>query len=208
MQSPSPPVLGRLTFPVTGTTEQLQALPTDTAGSTWTSLTILQASQRERKIQKSQSQVFLSPLPNAAIRQVSGEQWKRRKTKEAGSVPPKAPALGVRVKNPLLYGNKGAENDYLTEQLFQHQQCLRTSNCPRNPVCWHFHLLHSLLLQGFKISNVWIMSNSDVNISLISRQLLTIADVEAMHHMALCCFWRCDKTMATFPVDIIFRKLW
>lgn len=47
----------------------------------------------------------------------------------------KAPALGARVKNPLLYGNKGAENDYLTEQLFQHQQCLRTSICPRNPVC-------------------------------------------------------------------------
>lgn len=120
---------------------------------------------------------------------------------------PKLLSWGLEWKIPYFMATQGAENDYLTEQLFQHQQCLRTSICPRNPVCWHFHLLHSLLRQGFKIFNVWIMSNSNDNISLIIRQLLPIADVEAMHHMAFCCFWRCDKTMATFPVIDSFLKI-
>ena len=72
------PTLDRLSSPTTGTTKQLQACPTNAAGSTDTYLTGLHLLWKQirgrEKSRRPRAKYACLLLPNVPIRQVTGEQ--------------------------------------------------------------------------------------------------------------------------------------
>ena len=108
--------------------------PADSMGTSLTALHLLCKQMGRRKIPRRHGAkyacVLLPHMP-------SGEQWERRKGKEAGSIDPFVSVLGTRVESSFLYGDmrSGAViiqmNSYCNisnalENLFV---------CPRHQVC-------------------------------------------------------------------------
>lgn len=130
-----------------------------------------EADQRKRRVQKAQSHICLPLSSKFAHEMGQWEEWKRKKRKEARSVPPSLSSGGWRGKSlavpqPAGQGMVISLNTYsnISNAVGSPLGCV----CPRNPVCWHLHLPYVLLFQGFKTSNIWIMPNPDVNISLLN----------------------------------------